>query len=633
MLASNSKIPMFLSLPSWGVMLIGLQCLYLIFELSFKARLVDSVVVADPDYFEYLSHVGRLLSGAGCTLLVFSLLRKWKTNNQAARISGHLVAAFIAFPTVYYGQEAIINSLVEKSSAEQRMHAQHISLLKRGLATNVVVFKDIEFAPEDIERPEARTFINTIGFSVFFAPAYIDSVVENSDPILKQLAKHQANERLPEVYAEYLEARERVSGLSHQYNEANQNYYRQADEIEETARGIWRDAYLELQAQWEEKDRGNQGDSLREGFDRLYDRLELYFIARARCDGFGQKACLQHVNQEYNEQVKSSFGQQVAPEYWCKPVQTRETHVMQGGQFVEKQLGGGYDCSARHRTYIRDQFLKLQGVSSFQYATFKDFVASAEVAAEVRSQLAEKDIRMPANYRLRDHESFINGVESELIRQLKQRFIDQAKSRFDAAIPPELGTEAFIAHPGVQLPLKEALGVESRTTPVPLNLSEKAFRDTILVARIEQSLAAERARLMVKTAYYADGEPYAEDGKLYVRSVLIPPVAMGLSLFFGLLNLVSLLAISFNKFGMGHRAAATGRYVLLAIIIVLPIAFSSQIAQTAPFQRIVEETQESLGWGRYLVVWLTSLQPAIYPIGDAFADTLGLFDSQGVDQP
>ncbi|WP_417522246.1 hypothetical protein, partial [Marinobacter sp.] len=239
----------------------------------------------------------------------------------------------------------------------------------------------------------------------------------------------------------------------------------------------------------------------------------------------------------------------------------------------------------------------------------------------------------PADYRLRNYEGFIKGVESELKRQLSERFVEQTEAQFGASITPELGTEAFLAHPVIQGPLKEALGVKSRSEPVALNLSERAFRDNILIPAIEETLAIERARLMAKTAYFGDGEPYEPDGKLYVRSVLIPPVAMGLSLFFGLLNLVSLVAISFTRLGLNHRFVGIIRPLLLAIIIVAPLVFSSQIAQTTPFKRIVDETQESLGLGRYFVIWVTSLQPMVYPVGDALADTFGVFGFERVEQP
>ena len=619
--------PFFWNIPSWAVILIGLQCLYLVLEFSFNARLVDSVLVADTGYFDHLSHVGRLLSGAGCTLLIFSLLKNWKDGNKTIFISAHVAAASIAFPLVYYGQEEIINSLVNKSSAKQRMHAQHIALLKRGLANNVVVFKDIEFVPEDIDRPEAKTFINTIGFSVFFAPGYIDAVVKNSDPIIEQLAKHRANKELPDAYQKYVGAREEVAEISEKYNQANLNYLKQVSKMEKKAQEIWRDVYLGIQDQWEERQKGKISSSLRDGFDLLYDRLEVYFIAREKCGDFGGERCLRRVNKEYSEKIESSFGEIVPPEYWCKPVEIKKTVVMQAGRFVEKIRGGNLDCSIANRSFIRDQYLRMHGVTSFDYASFRGFMASAEVAAGLRKKLGEQGIDVPDSYRLKNHESFINGVKAELVAQLKERFIDQAESQFNVSLPPGLDAAAFLEHPVVQFPLKDALGIERQAEPVPLNLSEKSFRDLILVPRIKSALAVERGRLMAKTAYYADGEPYAEEGKNFVRSVLIPPVAMGLSLLFGLLNFISLLFVPLARSGMNQRLVVVCRYSIVAIIIFGPVVFSSKIANTAPFQRIVEESQDSLGWGSHFVVWVTSLQPVVYPVGNFFADAMGFLDS------
>ncbi len=609
----------------WATVIVILQALYLVFELAFNARLVDSVVVADTSYFEYLAHIGRILSGAGCTLVGFSLLRKWNTQSTRLRIGAHCLVAIVAFPLVYHGQEMIINVLVDNSSAEQRVHAQYIALLKRGLASNAVVFKDVEFTPEDIERPAAKTFINTIGFAVFFAPEYIQSVAENSDQILRHLAIRQSNDELPDAYAKYLQAYDEVTTLSARYNEANLEFEEKAKAFAPQAREIWREVFVELQEKWEQVRTDSQHAVLQDGLDQLYDRLDLYFIARGRCTGRLTELCLHKVNQEYEAAVRSSFGKPVAAEYWCKPLQSQTSRVLQGSKFVEVQHGGGLDCSSRNRDFIQAQYLKLNDVSSIGYDSFEAFMASAEVAREVRERLAKQDILMPDNYRL-SYESFVTGVESELTRQLKNAFSESALQQFGVAIAPRLSTEAFLRHPVVQAPFKSALELDSMAEPVAINLSQRAFRDDILIPRLQGLLAKERARLLAKTAFFADGEPYAEDGKVYVRSVLVPPVAMGLSLFFGLLNLASLGAALLSKARLPSVAVSLGKLTFVLVLVFGPLLVSSPIAQTEPFQKIVDETQASLGMGRYYVVWLTSLQPLVHPLGAGLANALHLFE-------
>lgn len=612
----------------WATALIILQVIYLILELAFNARLVDSVSVADSKYFEYLAHVGRILSGAGCTLLGFSLLRKWQAKSTGLWIMAHVLIAALAFPLIYHGQEKIIDALVDSSSAEQRVHAQYIALLKRGLASNAVVFKDIEFTAEDVERPAAKTFINTIGFAVFFAPDYIQSVAENSDQILRHLANRQADELLPDAYANYLQAREDITRLSARYNDANAEFEEQAKSITPQARDIWRDIYIELQSQWEQVRRQDRSTELKEALEQLNDRLDLYFIARNRCSGRLAQACLKRVNDEYNKAVSNLLVRQVEPEYWCKPVQALVTTILQGAQFTEVSQGGGLDCSARHGEFIQNQFLKLYGLSSFGYDSFDQFVASAEVARELRKSLAAKNIYMPENYRLHHHEGFIKGIEYELTKQLAAAFMQESEQKFGMAIEPRLSSEDFLAHPLIQTPLKEALGLAPSADPVALNLSERTFREIILIPSLENQLAKERARLLARTEFFADGEPYAEDGKQYVRSVLVPPVAMGLSLFFGLFNLGGLVAAVLARAQLPATTLTFGKVAFIVLVVIIPLLLPSHIARTEPFQKIVDETQSTLGMGRHYVGWLTSLQPAVYPLGASLADALDLFENQ-----
>lgn len=610
----------------WATAIVILQVIYLVLELAFNARLVDSVAVTDTGYFEYLAHVGRVLSGAGCTLVAFSLLRKWKARSVRLRIAAHCLLAVVAFPLVYNGQEMLINTLVDRSTAEQRVHAQYIALLKRGLASNAVVFKDIEFSAEDIERPEAKTFINTIGFAVFFAPDYIQSVAENSEQILRHLAIRQSNEALPAAYKTYLDVHDEIATLSAHYNEANLDFEEKAKAVEPQAKEIWREIFVELQNKWKQVQADTQPELLRDGLDQLYDRLDLYFIARARCTGRFADMCLQKVNKEYDAAILALLDKPVAPEYWCKPLQQQTSRVLQGAQFVEVQQAGQLDCSSRHRDFIKAQFLSLHGVSSVAYDNFEAFMASTEVAREVRGQLAKQNIVMPENYRLRSHEGFLKGVEFELTKQLAVAFSDAAVERFGVAIPPRLSTQAFLQHPVVQTPLRSALELDATAAPVAIDMSERTFRDEILVPQLEKKLAQERVRLLAQTAYFADGEPYAEDGKSYVRSVLIPPVAMGLSLFFGLLNLASLGAAFLSKARFPAAAILVCKCAFVLLLVLGPLLVSSQIAQTEPFQKVVDETQASLGPGRYFVTWLTSLQPLIYPLGAGLADVFYLFE-------
>lgn len=612
----------------WGIFLISLQFIYLVLELIFNSRLVDSVTASTPDYFEYLAHIGRVLSGAGCTLLVFGLLRKWRTESPVLRVGAHVLGAALAFPVIYYGQEMVVESLVDSSTAEQRVHAQYIALLKRGLASNAVVFKDVEFTPEDIERPEAKTFINTIGFAVFFAPDYIQNVAENSDQILSHLASRQASELLPEAYAGYLEARDNIAALSEKYNEANVEFEKGAQGAAQQAQQIWADTYSTLQEQWEQFHEDGKSSELRDGLDRLQDRLEIYFIARSRCTGRRAEACLKKVNQEYDAAVNALLGKSVEPEYWCKPIAEKSSTVLQGAQFVEMKQGARIDCSASHRDYIEARFLELHGLSSMGYDSFESFMASAEVALEVRARLAEQGISMPESYRLRSYEGFIKGLEYELTKKLAESFTAAAVEEFGVEIAPRLSTQDFLQHEAVQQPLREALGLGASAMPVAINLSQRAFRDEILVPQIERNLAKERARLLAVTEFFADGEPYAEEGKNYVRSVLIPPIAMGLSLLFGLLNMATIGAALLARSSLPKAAVSLGKKVFVMAVVIGPLLISSQIAESEPFQKIVDETQASLGAGRYYVVWLTSLQPVVYPLGAVLGDIFPLYEAQ-----
>lgn len=277
----------------WVLLLLSAQLVYLLVELAFNARLVDSIMVSDASYFDYLSFIGRCISGIGCTLLFYAVYQYKAARPWWKTASLFLLTAIIAFPAVFFGQEKLINHFVDQSSAEQRMHAQYLMLLKKGLANNAVVLKGIEYEKEDLERPAIKTFISNLGFMVFFTPSYIQTVMENSDQILEHIARQKANKELDDSYPEYIAARLKIEGSMAKYNEANSAYVKNLNQIPKQAEDIWRDVFTELQDQWKDIQKQGNRDATEDSLDVLIDGLEQYRQGKQSCQQrrFGREKC------------------------------------------------------------------------------------------------------------------------------------------------------------------------------------------------------------------------------------------------------------------------------------------------------------------------------------------------------
>lgn len=620
----------------WVWPLLAAQAIYLLFEFSFNARLVDSIMVSDASYFDHLSFVGRCISGIGFTLVCFSLVHYkaerpwWKT------LSILLLSAGLAFPTMFFGQEKLINHFVDQSTAQQRMHAQYLMLLKKGLANNAVVLKGIDYEKEDLERPSIKTFISSLGFMVFFTPNYIQTVMQHSDQILEHIAKQKANKQLDQSYPSYLDARKKVEKSMAQYNEANKGYVEKLNQVPQQAENIWRNIFVSLQGQWKDIQKQSNRDEIEDALDALYDGLEQYSLGVQSCQQrrFGRTQCLNKVNEVYRQKMQENFGRNVEPKYWCKRIVGKMGYVMQGNSYVQKMQPDRFDCNIEHNDFLRQKMLKLKGKDGVYFASWDAFVSSQQVADHVRKQLSAKGIHMPKNYRIHGRDGFVRGVSSELTGQLKKAFMQQAKKDMGEAIAPMLGRQAFLELALIQQPLKEAMHLNGDHESVSLNLSEVQFRDQILMPVITKHLEKERTRLLASSGQFADGADKEADGKQYVRSILVPPVAMGFSMFFALLNLSGVVAGLCWLAGGAPGWIRTVRLLFLAAVVVLPLMFSGEIGQTKTFQSIVHETQKATNplLGGF-IVWIGNLQPVIYPIGYTLAEGLHIFAPTAESQP
>ncbi|MDQ6962823.1 MAG: hypothetical protein Q9M28_09930 [Mariprofundaceae bacterium] len=615
----------------WILLLLAAQTIYLIYELSFNARLVDSIMVSDVDYFDHLSFIGRCISGIGFTLLLYTLngLVQFPANRAWWKtVPALLLIAGLAFPAMFFGQEKLINYFVDQSTAEQRMHAQYLILLKKGLANNAVVLKGIEYEKEDLEQPAIKTFISNLGFMVFFTPDYIQSVMQNSDQILEHIARQKANKALDQSYPAYLEARESIEKNMALYNEANSTYVENLNLVSKQAEAIWRDIFAELKTQWGDIQKRSNRDSIEDSLDRLIDGLEQYTLGKKSCQQFrsGRDTCLKKVDDIYHQKMQTSFGRSVEADYWCQRISGKMAYVMQGNDYVQKRQADRLVCNDLSRDFFRQKMLTLKGMEGAYFESWETFVSSKAVADNIRKKLKIDDIHMPKNYRIRSHDSFIHGVSSELTRQLKEAFIKKAKENLGEDVMPMLNQQAFLALALIQKPLKQALNLDKNHAPVSISLSERQFRDQILMPVVTKALEKERLRLLASSGQFEDGAEKEVEGKQYVRSILIPPVAMGLSMFFALLNLIAVMAGVALLAGAGRMIVNTLRVAFIAAVVALPLLISGEIGQTRAFQSIVHETEKEMGpIGSHFIVWLSNLQPVVYPLGHVLADSLNAF--------
>ncbi len=153
--------------------------------------------------------------------------------------------------------------------------------------------------------------------------------------------------------------------------------------------------------------------------------------------------------------------------------------------------------------------------------------------------------------------------------------------------------------------------------PVNISLSRDQFVDQFMQPIYAQKIDYLRNKLAADETWFRTGAPYEAEGKTSLRSLLVPPIAISLSLIFGLLNFASLLLnIIFFIFKENTFKRWVGFIALVALFVLIPRFNDYEIADQTAFVQLADNTEKNLGVMIHLLQWVVRTEPIIYPIGN-----------------
>ncbi|MGM0831777.1 MAG: hypothetical protein ACQEUK_02980 [Pseudomonadota bacterium] len=619
---------------AWLWLLFVLNIAYLIYELAFNSRLVDaSVARLTSGDVRALELEGRILSGIGLSLLLLRLITL-KNKQTSVFIKQVALAIAIGFPVMFFGQRILVDVLIDRTSAEQRMDAQHLLLMKRGLATNSLQLEGIAFDEEDLDSPHTRSFLSVLGLMTFVSPAFVDDLKAEAERIIHQVATNEASKELPESYQAYETLQASIGNAWDGYKTISDNYWSAQQEISTYAEQAWLDMQEDLLSQWQD----NQVEGSEEAFTRqvltLQRSLTTYFNARQRCeDGRFRNECIVRVEEIYREEVVDNLGHYVAPTDWCYAQEVVTQNVRRGNRFVTEQRTV-QRCENLAYDHLNEKLATVLGVP----ASYEHFVASDTAAAQVRQAMLAQNVELPSAWRANDREGFFEAVIAKQSHEAGEQAAQAMQKHLGASLPLDLTADAFIASQPIQDQLHEALQPRDEQMIITLDLTPEQFRDQLLLPHYLAYAEAERQRLYDDAQLLANGQPREEEGKQYVRALIVPPIAMGFSLFFALVNAIGLAAsvpvlMGSKRRWLPHVIKVGG----LVVVVTIPMLSSVAVTQTPTYRYFNEEFQRSMTTGGALfATWVIHTQPVIYSIGrfaTYIAPPLVSGDSNAIERP
>lgn len=622
----------------WFWALILLSATYLCCELAFNSQLLDVVgTVSHAAEIRRLETEGRLISAAGLTLIVFSwLMRQLAKGRFWASLFVLVGVAASAGPAMFYGEKALVNYIARVANTQVRQHASDLLIMKKGLASGEVTIRGIPYH-SDHPTPTDKTFLSLSGALVFSNPQFLKEVALRRRAIVRQTARGIAIHQASEDYRRYQQGVQAINSAYDRYFKASESLMSAIDNAPGSAMNAWAQANDRVVHAYHRYLSASRSFNRRMPHEALDITLKLrhFFAARDECFSAG---CRQMVDDHYLQAARHYFASPPPWTYWCNAL-TRKAHGINFGTVHLDPSGipinlplsvgwgkrvktGQYRCNltvkqiqARLTPLAARTFARKVGAPPNE--AYSQFIQSPGVRDHFIREAKARGIDLPRDWRLTERGVFLARAASAIQRIARGHYRRAIEREAHGYLRPGLGRRAFERAAVVQRQARKHLSWPAGRD-VRFDLSEKAFQKEVVVpAALREGIEALRA-MELKRDQLGNGQRYASDGEAYVKEVIIPPIALSFSLFFGLLNLLNLgKEIAFGLAGWSpsgwvKRGVAA---LTLSTVLIAPFAVSNPITRSPAYHTMLSEAHTSLGVLAWPFGWIMRAEPVFYPFG------------------
>ncbi|WP_295895142.1 hypothetical protein [uncultured Vibrio sp.] len=647
--------------PKWLMVLLFIgSVLYLFPEVAFNAKLVEiagGIDVSD-EQLHKTELFGRTISGIGVTLLVADLLLKgWFTATKLRAITSLIIITVLVWPTVFFGQKALIDAwLIEPSSAQQRQEAFFSSVLRSSLAMNAINIEGIPYNPDAHAESSEMTFLALIGGLVYSNDSFLHHIEDKKAEILERYIKNRANMNFNEHYDKYKTLRIEVQQAWKEYQTHVSKYNQSLESRHPRANKAWEEVETTIVKGYGDYQQAQKAYLARAEVRAQKIAQPIYdlFDDQQRCferKGNSRSNCLNRIDERYERLLEKNAIPFEPIDYWLD-IQHRRTKgetswgealgtlglsaLLAGlehaaGQAGEAQQDRIYTNRVAHYTprvlaLWQNKFKNETGYP-MGIDSISDFRLHSTTENKIRRDVSRKGIDLKSDWNVTKISEFKLAVKNRVVQETKSTWNTEAKKR-SFNIPPNLSWHKFQQLDGVQVNIRNSMGERYYIEPMMATWNNKQFYQQVIIPNIKRERDYWLSYIEAARAQFADGGPYAEQGKTALRSIIVPPISMGLSLFLVILTVFKIPGkfielLNYHKQRPARSVKSTvanigfSLFVLLVIFIVPVNAFSSKYTQNdTTIGYFLDQISDTFSpSSAYAVRWVIHTQPLIHPIG------------------
>ncbi|WP_114764607.1 hypothetical protein [Vibrio rhodolitus] len=596
----------------WLGFLIVIEVIYILNEFALNAALLNAGggLVLDKAKIDQLEVFGRILSGVGLGLVVFAIRdsKNKKTTDPKKNLVALAGSVGICIPIMFILQTIIIDGLiVGNSTISDRARAQILVNHRVALVTGETdLFSGGASTGHQRTNSETLTVNAVLPLFLLDSESYYNSQYNNRANVAKTFAMTQQQLKKEGMYDAYLEASREIDQQWKQLQTGNMEL------LKSTPDYVWNDLIKSTQPEFEQYVQAV--NKFENGIYRLlnekkvFRKLDDYFEGAFRSDRCKTQRCKQaNLNAITKMMAKVSTDENQTWRDWCS----------------------GNTCPASRSDIVAKialeqefRFFVLTEMNYGYHHSAEDFLAEVSVAKRIKKKFKAEGINLDsieymsrANF-TRAYSQAMTGGDIQKLRQ------GMPKSE-------------FIQLSMIQKVFKSVMG-ESYKKGVPLGLSKEQFFARYIKPTYQQEVRTQMSLIADAKHDFTKGAR-VEDGKNYVKSVVVPPIAIALSIIFSVLSISRICIRMFDLYRIcNSRSSSTvgqrvtvGFVTLLALLFIPLFGFS---LNEQPMRAVKDiHTYDKINKPEALTyIWIVNTQPIIYPLGSTVLKLTGL---NNIDHP
>jgi len=632
------------------------KMLYLIAESIYNTIVLDVGIIKTPtkEIYDNLEVLGHNITSIGVTLLLFPLIY-WIFSifikKETFRFFYTIGVSFLIYLSVYASLDYAIDYIIQKNK-NQRYEAYYLNILKNGISNNILGHSDIlDFNKGEDEdfSTEEKVIINNI-----FLLSYIDKTniirkmeTVGMDNFLKYYKDKKYKNEFKQYNDEFMQLANKVKKLYIEYQKiqkkANKEYSKNINnahgkylEFTDSTKKSFEE-YKEKLKQMEESIDKKVKEIQSGSFPEEWNRFAKYYNKGGR---YREKAL-----DEYNSKMQKMFNKDIPPSKWCESFGGIFSPIV---SIVDGVVGnilriftGGDSYSGCLNSYAIEKIVSESYYESWKSKskvpyngidTFEEYLLNIEVKNELITRLRKKDILVLDDFNYTEKEfrkAYISKLKKEIIKQT-----ELANSQLGLhGIKSDLSFYKFTKSKQVKKLIQKKTQYKDRELSKSLNLIAKRktedYYKVIYLPRVINHLKEDIA--LTKKQLNTVKQDKGDDA---IKSLYIPPIAISLSLIFGVLNAISLFALIIGILLVVFSNIVENRIniyrkcliiALIVIVTVTPYLFKHEhyFNKFHNTQNILKDNTHSTVRAYYnVLMWIFVFEKYNYPIGKNARDLM-----------